>query len=202
MKTFLIKAFSSLLLAGILVSLLVNLYAVRYELGFGNVLNITLAVFIFLATLVSFWLGIRFVKGIFKDEKSFIRLGKMLVTTAIALSGLFYEINNTIGPDMARKSTETVSKGALLNLRSAIDVFYGDHNGECPKTLQELVPKYINRIPESLNYHRYHNNSNSVILAEEQRNIDTGEWFYDSKSGKVYINCTHTDTKNQLVNSW
>ncbi|MBI5573398.1 MAG: hypothetical protein HY919_02435 [Elusimicrobia bacterium] len=48
-------------------------------------------------------------------------------------------------------------------LRSALTIYYGVHEGIYPKSLQDLVPKYLRKIPEPEN-----------------------EWEYNPKDGEVY----------------
>ena len=52
--------------------------------------------------------------------------------------------------------------GNLSALRVAIFNYYGDTEGELPSSLEELVPKYIDRIP-------------------------AGDWGYRSTDGKVIL---------------
>lgn len=61
-----------------------------------------------------------------------------------------------------KKTKEQRMKGSLGVLRAAVVIYYGDTGGELPSSLEGLVPKYIDRIPE-------------------------GDWGYNSEDGKVIL---------------
>ncbi|MDD2716612.1 MAG: type II secretion system protein [Candidatus Wallbacteria bacterium] len=78
-----------------------------------------------------------------KNSKAFTLLELMAVLTIISvLIGISF-VNSRIIIDHARDSK---IKKQLNAVREAIEVYKTDHRGDLPKSLNELCPKYINRL--------------------------------------------------------
>lgn len=114
---------------------------------------------------------------------------------------------------LAQKSSEGATKGNLGSLRAGASIFYGDAEGAYPKTLEELVPKYVAEIQPANTAE--HGKSAQVTLygaeacassqdVDPSKIKDTGGWGYvaDEKApcyGAVFVDCSHktTDSKGQ-----
>ncbi|MCL2335163.1 MAG: prepilin-type N-terminal cleavage/methylation domain-containing protein [Endomicrobia bacterium] len=112
--------------------------------------------------------------------------------------------------DVLRKSEEGATKAGLGALRTAVAMYYGDHEGSYPgaDVVKELTAdgKYIKEIP----YARcppYHGKSSVVITGNFDENKDSGKWAYktdDSEDGtgkvkgQIWILCTHKDSKGNV----
>jgi len=104
------------------------------------------------------------------------------------------------------RSKEAATKGGLASLRSAVNVYYRDNGNVYPTdTLQSLTKdrKYIPEIPLVQLPGTGHPDSNVVRPA--QKISDEGGWIYynDRTSladwGRVVINCSHYDSKKEIV---
>jgi type II secretory pathway pseudopilin PulG len=129
---------------------------------------------------------------------------------AIAVIVIFSIIAVPKFTDTLRKSNENATKTSLGALRSAIAMYYGDHEGEYPseKIAQELTENgiYIKEIPAAY-CPPYHGKSSAIITKDFEANKDSGHWAYkvedaDDGTGKVkgqiWILCTHTDSKGNV----
>jgi uncharacterized RDD family membrane protein YckC len=114
---------------------------------------------------------------------------------------------------LAQKSAEGATKGNLGSLRAGASIFYGDTEGTYPKTLDELVPKYIAEIHAADT--QAHGKVKEVTVygadvcagtmeVDPAKLKDTGGWGYvnDPKAscyGTVFVDCSHktTDSKGQ-----
>lgn len=91
---------------------------------------------------------------------------------------------------MARMSSEGSSKGNLQMLRRALARF-SENRKQPPKDLAELTDgSLLKTIPLS-RARPYHPDSSAVRQAASAD--DSGGWVYDG--ARVWINCTHTDSK-------
>ena len=138
--------------------------------------------------------------------KTYLRLaaGALLFTSAAALTscGKHTEKDPLDGP-----------RSSLSQIRSALQIYYGEHEGKFPDTLEELTRdgKYLKELPQA-NLPR-HRSSNAVIYlsgpALDAKGLtDAGGYAYynsdkypDTK-GAVVLNCTHADKKGAPVHSY
>ena len=98
------------------------------------------------------------------------------------------------GSKWEAKQTEARTKGNLGALRSAVAIFYGDHEGVWPKNVEELIPNYLTEIPVEL-----------ISGSSKVYTTLTGEggWYYhldakndkDNENGQVYVNLKGNDTR-------
>lgn len=101
-----------------------------------------------------------------------------------------------------QKSKEGSAKGNLGAIRSAITIYYADHEGQFPPDLTSLTAngKYIKKIPPAIGL-AGHADSNTVSLLETAD--DAGGWIYhstesDADFGSIRINCTHSDSSGKV----
>ncbi|MBI5202820.1 MAG: type II secretion system protein [Elusimicrobia bacterium] len=101
-----------------------------------------------------------------------------------------------------RQANEGSTKGNLGVMRSALSVYYADHDGLYPSDLTPLLTpgnKYLSQPLAA--YTIVHDKSRVVDYVEDAGSEDSGRWAYvnsGSNWGKIYIACTHTDTKGNL----
>lgn len=99
------------------------------------------------------------------------------------------------------KARESVTKGNLGVLRSALSIYYGDMEGWYPTdALSSLVPRYLTAMPLK-DTPPYHPKGNSVSVGTATDQItSTGDWFYFNTPfgadwGHIEVNCIHQDLK-------
>ena len=135
----------------------------------------------------------------------------------VAIIGILASIAVPKFAELIRKSNEGANKGNLGALRSALTIYYGDMEGLYPSKnrlqysgLDPLVPKYIGEIP-TVKLSPYHATVNTVRSHETTSGHvhDYGYWGYDGvysgaantpdgDIGKVWVACTHTDTRGRV----
>jgi len=134
------------------------------------------------------------------------------IVIAVAVVVIFALIAVPKLADVLRKSDEGATKGGLGALRSAIAMYYGDHEGNYPSAdiVKELTEngKYIKEIPYA-HCPPYHGKSKTVITSSFDENKDSGNWAYkadDSEDGtgkvkgQIWVLCTHKDSKGNVWN--
>jgi hypothetical protein len=114
-----------------------------------------------------------------------------------------------------RKPAEKIdaSKTRLAAVRSAVQAYYGDHDGQFPATLDELLKdgKYLKELPAlELPGHAASNKVKYVAAAEvDPKNLDDAGGFayynspkYPDSLGTVVINCTHKGADGAPLSSY
>ena len=140
--------------------------------------------------------------------------------TAVILCGLLFLLVPLVGimaavsipqlSQLANKSQEGSNLGNLGSLRAGSSIFYGDTEGTYPQQLADLVPKHVPQIPVlKLKDHAataevaaYDASVCSGRDVDPTKIKDTGKWGYvsDPKApcwGTVFVDCTHTDSKQK-----
>jgi type II secretory pathway pseudopilin PulG len=96
---------------------------------------------------------------------------------------------------MLVRAKEAKAKARLGSLRSAVSIYTADMEGRFPEILTGVVPNHISMIPEigiPSPVNHGDNNANRATLNDW---ASDEAWVYNSATGKLFINCTHTDTK-------
>jgi len=104
--------------------------------------------------------------------------------------------------EIIRRSNEAATRGNLGALRAALTAYRKDMGGRYPAHVTELLlgGRYLLSVPKA-KVPPHHKDSNSVRLGlHASDSDDSGGWAYvaepSSKDwGTVFVNCTHTDTK-------
>ncbi len=106
-----------------------------------------------------------------------------------------------------RLANEASTKAKLGSIRTALSIYYADNEGVYPSDLDPLMrpgSKYVTRVLPL--YTGAHGERNSVrYSAERGADSDTGAWGYVNDGpeiGTVWVDCSHTDSKNHLWNSY
>lgn len=113
-------------------------------------------------------------------------------------------------PSLRRLAEEGSTKGKLGSIRANVSIYFGDHDGFYPKSLQELVPRYLPELPSVTIGH--HPKTSAVTVYGRQACSgtevdpgavrDTGRWGFirapkDDCNGSVFVDCTHKDSKGR-----
>lgn len=105
------------------------------------------------------------------------------------------------------------SKVRLAAVRTAVQAYYGDHEGQFPASLDELVKdgKYLKELPPlELPGHAASNKVKNITAPEvDPKNLDDagGYAYYNSPKypdtlGTVVINCTHKGADGTPLSSY
>ncbi|MBI5624460.1 MAG: type II secretion system protein [Elusimicrobia bacterium] len=134
-----------------------------------------------------------------------------LIAVLIVLAGLAIIIGLAVPRHQdsiaGRRSQGHPNRGKLGAIRHALSVYQGDQGGAHPASPETLLVdgKYLAVIPtlEGLP----HAPSNTVTLYRSRTPGDTGGWGYvsdpsDADRGRIFIDCTHTDSKGKAWASY
>lgn len=124
----------------------------------------------------------------------------------VAILGILLSLGTVRFATLLRKSREGTTKGNLGTIRSALAVYYSNMTTQYPAELAVLTVgnSYLNSFPKS-NPEPYHESSAAIVEGTGRTATDdTGGWGYSNDSGDltnfgiVWVNCTHTDSKNEF----
>ena len=121
----------------------------------------------------------------------------------VAIIGILAAIAIPKFAEMLRKSNEGATRGNLGALRSALTIYYADMEGVRPSDPASLTinGKYLSAIP-SARAPNYHPAGSAIALRSFAQGVsEAGAWVYDADSteahyGEIFVDCTHTDSKN------
>lgn len=128
----------------------------------------------------------------------------LLVLVAICPS--FDSVGRKNYVNLIRRSSESASKSGLESLRAALNSYRAANAGRYPANLDALTidGKYLKGIPAARtpNYHPLGSRVRYGTTPD-----DSGGWLYanvesDAKFGKIWVNCTHTDTSGSSWTSY
>ena len=100
---------------------------------------------------------------------------------------------------LSRKAAEGNTKHKLVQMRSAIAAYYGEHQGMYPTDdLSSLVPQYIEQIPQ-VRVPGYPPTAHVSNGTYEQAYTKTGGWAYvndptDPRYGDFFVNAEEEDS--------
>jgi hypothetical protein len=112
---------------------------------------------------------------------------------------------------MLIKAKESVTKGKLGAFRSALSLYFADTDGTYITYPVDLVPKYIDKIPNVSVPTAPEHPSNNGIIATNDISTVLADWIwtdfgtsyiYNWESGVIVLNCTHIDTKGAFCSLW
>ena len=127
----------------------------------------------------------------------------------VAIIGILAAIAIPKFAELIRKSNEGASKGSLGSLRSAVNIYYAEMEGQFPGELDSVTisGRYLSTLPAAKTpYYHADNTQINLRLSPECLSCppvpltgrDRGGWAYTSQEGIAAINCYHTDTKGTL----
>lgn len=121
---------------------------------------------------------------------------------AVAIIALLAAIAIPKFADMIIRAKEAGVLGKMGAFRSALTVYYADTEGFLPSSAANvggsLVPKYISGIPSiSIPTVPTHQNTNFITSSPNSTDWDNlWGWKYIG-SPRVFVNCTHRDTRGR-----
>ncbi len=140
----------------------------------------------------------------FRSRAGFSLIELMIAAAIISLlvAVAIPRISGTI-----RLANEGSTKAKLGSIRTALSIYYADNDGAYPTDLDPLMrpgSKYLTRVLPL--YTGAHGEGNSVQYSSSRvSDSDTGSWGYvnsGSETGTVWVDCSHTDSKNQVWNAY
>lgn len=138
-----------------------------------------------------------------KAKKGFTLIELMIV---VAIIGILAAIAIPKFADLIRKSNEGATKGNLGSVRSALSIYYGDQEGVYPNTPAALTTggNYLDMVPNAKTPN-YHTDGSAILLSNSGN--DAAGWGYnntpsDANFGALFVNCSHTDTKNTVWSTY
>lgn len=113
----------------------------------------------------------------------------------VAIIGLLAAIAIPKFGGMLTRSKEAKAKARLGSLRSALGIYSADSEGRFPEALDGVIPRYISMIPEiEIPPPVNHGNSNAFRSTLDDWAANEA-WVYNSTTGRLFINCSHADTR-------
>lgn len=113
--------------------------------------------------------------------------------------------------EMIKRTKQGKTKGELGSLRSALTLYYSDLEGmQYPQNAaaisNETGPmqtKYLSKMPTVKLGPGSHEETTDI----DDFNVgdaltDLGNWGYIASRGSVFVNCSHSDAKGELISSW
>ncbi len=164
-----------------------------------------------------------------KKTKGFTLIELMIV---VAIIGILAAIAVPKFADLIRKSNEGATKGNLGAIRSAVSIYYGEQEGTWPLvtasgteatagTLGAILTTnngmFIKTMPNCNTAGPStwgHTSVTSIVtigLSSADESAGPGTWGYQTNpspavglktTGDVWVNCVHTDTKNNVWASY
>ncbi|MDD5688056.1 MAG: type II secretion system protein [Elusimicrobia bacterium] len=135
-------------------------------------------------------------------KKGFTLIEIMIVVTVI---GILVTIAVPKFTDLMRRAKEGSTKGNLGVIRSIVNIYYAKNEAFYPPSLEKLVTEYIEQLPVARIGAYGHPDRRGEITATDDSSLFAGWVYPDSTShnfGKVWVNCTHTDTKRETISAW
>jgi len=140
-----------------------------------------------------------------RKSKGFTLIELMIV---VAIIGILAAIAIPRFANLIDRAREARTQGNLGAIRSAMAIYYGTMDGVWPPTITALTDTtdpgpFIDSVPTVLlpsSYTVAHVETSSETVTAG----NTGQWFYNGAAadGVVNVNCTCTDTKGNVVNTW
>lgn len=147
-----------------------------------------------------------YVDGVGAGRKGFFAfLGVLAVVVPLSSVGALGALGiKSFGhfKDLQTYGKESKTKGGLGSLRSALEIYYGDLDGQYPASLEALIPRYLETMPKTeLDEHRETDVWTPYGAEACAAGFkDAGGWGYVAEAtascrGRVFVDCTHTDSK-------
>ena len=122
-------------------------------------------------------------------------VARILKLAALAAALFVAALQMRLWSGMARRHDEGYTRGALGSLRAGLSMYQQEHHAN-PADLAELAAggKYLAVIPTA-KLNGLHVDSSRIASGVSP--TDAGGWLYDAGGGKIFINCTHTDSRGK-----
>jgi type IV pilus assembly protein PilA len=149
-------------------------------------------------------------KGGSSNSRGFTLIELMLV---VAIIGLLAAIAIPKFANLVVKAKEASVKGKLGALRSALSIYYADNESYIPLGYQSFPTaltgggKYIDsipviQIPTANQSHQGNDLGHQATPADVEFWAYGGAWHYSGFSGRISVNCTHTDSNGTTWSLW
>lgn len=107
-----------------------------------------------------------------------------------------------------QKANEAATRGRLLASRSALSIYYAELEGFYPSDLTPLTEpgsRYLSRFGPV--FTAAHGNNSNITYTSAFDSVDNGGWAYvnnmtDTDWGKIWVQCTHIDTRGKAWNQY
>ena len=154
-----------------------------------------------------------------KKQKGFTLVELMIV---VAIIGILAAIAIPKFASMLEKSREGATKGNISAVKSAISIYYGDHEGEWPDDITEtgatswsFLTSYMDALPAVKVTGNNENNDTTVVGFINPSTFEAGpllyyvvtattppaadgrQWQYSTTSGDLWVNSNRLDTKGR-----
>jgi len=123
----------------------------------------------------------------------------------VAIIGLLAAIAIPKFANLVTKTKESALRGKMGTIRSALSLYYADHDGEYIAWPGDLVPKYLEEmptlsvptVPAHVPYPLPCAGPTIVSCFADGMWTPLGgySWVYEWTTGQMAINCSHMDTK-------
>jgi prepilin-type N-terminal cleavage/methylation domain-containing protein len=143
-----------------------------------------------------------------KGYQGFTLIELMIV---VAIIGLLAAIAIPKFANLVIKAKEASIKGKLGCLRSAVSIYYADNEGQWPADPTNCLivgSRYLDSIP-IINIPTTHAHDGPLpqftigIFNDNQFNTTSGgPWCFYSSTGRLVVNCSHTDSAGTTWSLW
>lgn len=108
--------------------------------------------------------------------------------------------------ELMRKAKEGSTKGNLGVLRSCVKTYYAKNEGMYPTTMTDgIIPEYLEELPPARIGAYNHPERSGETSTDNDASLTDG-WVYpdstSNKFGNVWVNCSHSDTKGNIISAW
>lgn len=125
----------------------------------------------------------------------------------VAIIAILFSVAIPKFSNMVIRTKESVTKGSVGAIRSAISIYYADTEGHFPGVggLNSCLTSgshYLDSIP-SCRVPAPGNHPESTNVADYMGAFtDVGDWMYTASNGAIHVNCTHLDSTGRTWSSW
>ncbi|MFC1567146.1 type II secretion system protein [bacterium] len=132
-----------------------------------------------------------------KNNKGFTLIELMII---VAIIGILAIVGTAQFGNVIRKSKESTTRRSLHSIRSAINIYYANNYGEFPASI--TAAPFFGDYIDNLKITKLNDHEDSIAVKTAGGIDDAGGWHYNSSTGELHVNCTHTDFNGTVISSW